>query len=282
MPQAEAVDVAEAGTEVEPSAPAGSRVVQEPPRIPWSQLYLSFIKVWGYRDGHFDPEHLEILGPSGTGKTYFEATILQQRVRLRNSRVIFVATKPVDATIMKLGWPIVSDWKGVKKHRQVIFWPQTNKVGEEHEALMEIAIRQLLDRLWKAKVKVILVFDEIATSEDLGTPVKIRIKRFWREARSVGITIVAMKQRPQGVQRDMHSETAWIAAFKPKDEDDGARVAEVMGSRRQWLPILMGLDRDKREFVLLHSVTGQAVITWVDMPLKPAAPKPRGLYKGGS
>ena len=91
-----------------------------------------------------------------------------------------------------------------------------------------------------------------------------------------------MKQRPQGVQRDMHSEAAWIAAFKPKDEDDGARVAEVMGSRRQWLPIIMGLDRDKHEFVLFHAVTGQAVITWIDMPLRPAAPKPRGLYKGGS
>lgn len=267
--------------EAEPNVEVRRPAVPQIPRIPWSQISASFIKVWGYRDGYFDPEHLEILGPSGSGKTYFEATILQQRVEARDSAVVFIATKPVDATIMKLGWPVVSDWKGVTKNRQVIFWPRTNAVGEEHEAILAAKIQDLLDRLWKAKAKVILVFDEIATSEELSKAIKVRIKRFWREARSVGITIVAMKQRPQGIQRDMHSEAAWIAAFKPKDEDDAARVAEVMGSKRMWIPILMSLDRDKRELVLLNAVTGKAVITWVDTPLKPATPKRRGLYKGG-
>lgn len=280
MPLAEVEDREQREAQPEPQGLRRPAVPQLP-HVPWSQIYASFIKVWGYRDGVFDPEHLEILGPSGSGKTYFEATILQERVELRDSAVIFIATKPVDATIMKLGWPIVSDWKGVTKNRQVIYWPRSDKVGEEHEALIAAKIMDLLDRLWKAEAKVILVFDEIATSEDMGKPIKVRIKRFWREARSVGITIVAMKQRPQGVQRDMHSESVWIAAFKPKDEDDAARVAEVMGSKRMWIPILMGLDRDKHEFVLLNAATGQAVITWVDIPLKPAAPKRRGLYKGG-
>lgn len=258
---------------------------QEPaqiPHAPWSQVYPSFIKAWGYRDGHFEPEHVEILGPSGSGKTYFEATILQQRVKLRNSAVIFIATKPVDATITRLGWPVASDWKGVVKNRQVVYWPRSGKVGEEHEEYMAAKITDLLDRLWRAKAKVILVFDEIATSEDLSRAIKVRIKRFWREARSVGITIVAMKQRPQGVQRDMHSEAVWIAAFRPKDEDDALRVAEVMGAKRTWAPVLMGLDRDRHEFVLLNAVTGQAVISWVDIPLKPATPPRRGLYKGST
>jgi len=279
-------DVGQAGAEVEPQARGRVRVAPDPPRIPWSRLYKSFISVWGYPNGRFQPEHMEILGPSGSGKTYFEATILQQRVALRDSAVIFVATKPVDETISSLGWPVVKDWKGVTKNRQCIYWPQTGKLGEEHEALMTLAMQQLLDRLWRAKAKVVLVWDEIASSEDLGKAIKVRIKRYWRESRSVGITLVAMKQRPQGVQRDMHSETTWIAAFRPKDEDDALRVAEVMGSKRKWMPVLMGtedgggLNRDKHEFVLLNVVTGQAVITWVDMPLRPAAPKPRGLYKG--
>lgn len=279
MPVAE-LDQQQLQEEEQPAT--GRPILQQLPRAPWSAIAGEFIAVWGYRDGTFEPEHVEILGPSGSGKTYFEATILQERVAARDSAVIFVATKPVDATIMKLGWPVVSDWKGVVKHRQVIFWPRSKEVGEAHEAIMEARIRDLLDRLWKAKAKVILVFDEIATSEELSRAIKIRIKRFWREARSVGITIVAMKQRPQGVQRDMHSEAVWIAAFRPKDEDDAARVAEVMGSKRVWIPILMSLDRDAHELVLLNAVTGRAVITWVDIPLKPAAPKRRGLYQKGS
>jgi KaiC/GvpD/RAD55 family RecA-like ATPase len=257
---------------------------QGPPslvRVPYSEIRLSFIRAWGYADGEFDPEHLEILGPSGSGKTYFEATILQDRVKLRDSAVVFIATKPVDKTIAMLGWPVVTDYRGVKKNRQCIFWPQTNKVGDEREAFLEAKIADLLERLWRAKAKMIVVFDEIATSESLSVKLKKLIKMYWREARSVGITLVAMKQRPQGIQRDMHSEAAWIAAFKPKDEDDAARVAQVMGGRRMWLPILMGLDREARELVLLHSVTGQAVITWVDIPLRPAVPNRRGLYPGG-
>ena len=77
-------------------------------------------------------------------------------------------------------------------------------------------------------------------------------------------------------------ESAWIAAFAPKDEDDALLVAEVMGGKRRWMPILMNLRRDLRQFVLLHVVTGQAVITYVDVPLRPAAPPRRGLYRGGS
>lgn len=251
----------------------------DPPRAPWSAVGESFTAAWGYADGSFDPEHLEILGPSGSGKTYFEATVLQERVQRRGSAVVFIATKPADKTILKLGWPIVDTWKGVTKNRQVIFWPRTELLGEAWVAYMAAKIEDLLARLWRAKAKVILVFDEIATSEELSTRLKLIIKRYWREARSVGITIVAMKQRPQGIQRDMHSEAAWIAAFKPKDEDDAMRVAQVMGSKRRWLPVLMGLDRHRREFVLLHSRSGDAVITWIDVPLKPAAPPERGLYR---
>jgi hypothetical protein len=252
------------------------------PRAPWSAVSESFMRTWGYPDGKFNPEHLEILGPNGSGKTYLEATVLQERVRLRNSAVIFIATKPVDATITQLGWPVTDTWKGVTENRQVIYWPRTDLLGEAWSAYMAAKIEDLLSRLWRAKAKVIIVFDEIATSEELSTRVKLIIKRFWREARSVGITIVAMKQRPQGIQRDMHSEAAWIAAFKPKDEEDGMRVAQIMGSKKLWLPVLNSLDRDNHEFVLLHSRSGDAVVSWVDVPLRPAVKEQRGLYRKAS
>jgi KaiC/GvpD/RAD55 family RecA-like ATPase len=253
------------------------------PRAPWSVIREDFIRQWGYPDGKFDPEHLEILGPSGSGKTYAEATFLQERVARRGSAVIFVATKPVDATISALGWPVVSDFKALMRHfergeKQVIFWPRTDQLGKAWTAYMAAKIEDLLSRLWQKKMPVILVFDEIATSEALSVDVREIIKRFWREARSVGITIIAMKQRPQGIQRDMHSETAWIAAFKPKDEEDAIRVAQIMGSKRMWMPILMNLNRDAHEFVLLHVPTGDAVVTWIDIPLKPADTPKRTLY----
>lgn len=68
-------------------------------------------------------------------------------------------------------------------------------------------------------------------------------------------------------------------AFRPKDEDDGIRVAQVMGSRKYWLPLLMNeLDRDRHEFFLVNARTGEAVISWIDTPLPTPARPPRGLY----
>lgn len=95
----------------------------------------------------------------------------------------------------------------------------------------------------------------------------------------MGITIAAMKQRPQGISRDMHSESTWCASFRPKDEDDAKRYAEVLGSRRKWLPVLDGLDRDKYEFILSNSRTNMSVISWIDTPLRPLIPRQRsGAY----
>jgi hypothetical protein len=245
-----------------------------------------FIAVWGYAGGVFQPEHVEILGPSGSGKTYFDATILSERVAARGSRVVFVATKPADETILKLGWPVVDTFAEVQKNPQCVFWPRTKAVGAERDAFLHAKLAELLTNLWQPDANTIIAFDEIATAEDLGrgpdgkgVDIKRLIKMYWREARSLGITIVAMKQRPQGAQRDMHSESVWVVAFKPKDEDDALRYAEVLGGKRKWRSVLDALSRDKHECVLANSRTGHAVITWVDVPIKAKPPEQTGQYQ---
>jgi nucleoside-triphosphatase THEP1 len=237
-------------------------------------MAADFIAQWGYPDGKFEPEHVEILGPTGSGKTYFLATILQERVYSRGSGVVFVATKPADATILALGWPIVSDWKGVTQNKQCIFWPRTSALGTRRKEYMAAKIDDLLGRLWVNDSANIVAFDEIATVEQLSPELKNLVQMYWREARSVGITVIGMKQRPQGIQRDMHSEATWVVSFKPKDEDDALRYAEILGGKKQWGPILSQLDREEHEFVIKYERTGDAAVSWVDMPLKPAR-KPR-------
>lgn len=242
-------------------------------RVPWSELGPEFIAAWGRDEkGQQRAEHIEIVGMSGSGKTYFLATILQERMIVRNTPAIIIATKPADSTLQTLGWPIVEKARELSKHRQVIFWPQTKAVGTARKQYQNEQIYNLLTGLWHADSNIIIAFDEIAYAESLSPEMRDVIEMYWREARSQGISIIGMKQRPQGANRHMSSETMWTIAYPPKDHQDMERFAELFGNRRQWIKVLESMDASKREFLIRNSVTSDAYISWVDLPLRPINP----------
>lgn len=243
-------------------------------RVPWSVLGPEFATVWGRADpNNPEPEHVEIIGMNGSGKTYLLLKMLQDRMLVRNSHIILVVTKRSDKVFALLGWPIVRDIRELRKYRQCIYWPQTNLIGRQRKAFHEIRIREFLSRYWLPDSNRVIAFDEIAYIESLSPEVKELIGMYWREGRSNGITVVAMKQRPQGVQRDMSSETWWTFAFVPKDHADAERFAELFGNKRDWLPVFEQMNPDNHEFLVRHTRTRQAYISWVDEPVKPIPPK---------
>lgn len=243
-------------------------------RVPWSELGPDFAKVWGRADPKDpQPEHMEIVGMNGSGKTYLLAKALQERCLLRNTPAVIICTKPADETILKLGWHISDDYRDVRKKRQLIFWPRTKKLGAERRAYHRDKIQELLERLWVPGSNTIIAFDEIAYAESLHPEIRDIIEMYWREGRSQGITVVGMKQRPQGANRHMSSETWWTAAFCPKDQQDAERFAELFGSRREWLPVFEQMNPDNHEFLIKHTRSREAYISWIDEPLRPAQPK---------
>lgn len=243
-------------------------------RVPWSVLGPEFIRTWGYARGVPEPEHVEILGQTGSGKSFFEATILLQRQRARGSHIVVICTKAADKTMMATGWPVVSRYPPEDpRETAVIFWPKAAglDVAGQHEQAARIT--RLLQQLWHPDANVIVVFDEIAyLANELNfpdTPLKTIVARYFREGRSLNITCVATTQRPQGVPRQMHSEVGWTVCFAPKDEEDGERMAQVLGGRRTYLPILNTLNRERYEFLIVHGLTHKMYISWVDHPLPP-------------
>jgi nucleoside-triphosphatase THEP1 len=210
---------------------------------------------------------------NGSGKTYLLLKMLQDRMIVRNSHIILVVTKRSDKVFLLLGWPIVRDIRELRKYRQCIYWPQTNLIGRARKAFHELRIREFLTQYWVPESNRVIAFDEIAYIEALSPEVRELIAMYWREGRSNGITVVAMKQRPQGVQRDMSSETWWTFAFVPKDHSDAERFAELFGSRKDWLPVFDQMNPDNHEFLVRHTRTRQAYISWVDEPVKPIPPK---------
>lgn len=237
-----------------------------PERVPWETLGPDFYKAWCYPKGRWQPEHLCIVGPTGSGKSWFEKTILQERARLRGSHIVIVATKPADATLTSLGWPIVTSWPpkkewGEKRQmNQVIYWARADGLNDEGRTRQKAMVEDLLSKLWKPDSNIIVCFDEIAYLEQ-ELKLKTQLQTYYREARANGITIVANTQRPSGVNRYMWSESTWSVAFRPKDDDDAKRVAQQLGNEVYYARVFDELDRGNHEFVLVHNLTQQAYIS---------------------
>ncbi|HEY2089902.1 MAG TPA: hypothetical protein VGH54_28260 [Mycobacterium sp.] len=239
--------------------------------MPWSKLGPEFASVWGRADpADPQPEHMEVIGPNGSGKTHALAVMLQDRERVRNTPAVLIATKPADSTLIKLGWPVTSDWADVRKYRQCIFWPRTKMLGDQRKQYHDRKITDLLERLWVPNSNTIVAFDDIGYTEQLSARLKGIIEMYWRESRSQGICTVGMKQRPQGANRHMSSETWWTAAFVPADQADKERFAELFGRKQDWMPVFDSMDPDSHEFLLRHTRTRASYITWMDVPLRPA------------
>jgi hypothetical protein len=239
-----------------------------PERIPWSVLGPEFVREWGKAE----PEHFEIVGPSGSGKTYLLASALQGRMIARHTPAVLICTKPADGVIAKLGWPVVDTWEGVRKNDWVVFWPKTGAKGTARKGYHNRKIIELLNELWVPDANTLVAFDEVGYVESLSRELRDLVQMYWREGRSQGITVCAMKQRPQGALRDMHSETYWTAAFAPNDRSDLERFAELFGARRDWMPVFDELDQERREFIIRHSRSREAYISWIDVPLVPVKP----------
>lgn len=246
-----------------------------PERVPWSELSEDFMAAWADKPWN-KREHLEIIGPTGSGKTYLMETLLQERYRRRQTAAIMICTKEDDEIFRDMGWPIAHSL-GEIRDTNVIFWPRTSAKGTARKDFHEARIRALLDHLWQPQANTILAFDEVGYVESLSAELRALVQMYWREARSVHIQMIAMKQRPQGALRDMHSETYWTAAFPPNDRSDLERFAELFGHRRDWMPVFDQLDSEKHEFIIRHSKSREAFISWVDLPLRPQKIKRKGL-----
>lgn len=238
--------------------------------VPWSALGPEFIDSWGHDEkGDIRGEHIEVAGQTGSGKSYLLATLLQQRAKRWDTAEVVVLTKAADDSIPQLGWPRVTKIEDLKKYRQSMYWPETSATGEARETFFEEKIYELLSTLWVPNSNCVLAFDEIGFVESLSRRLQKEIRMYWREGRSHGISVVAMKQRPVGVQRDQHSESRWKFVFPPADFGDMDRFSEMLGKRTVWTPVLESLDNTKHEFVVRNSVTKDAFISWVDTKLEP-------------
>jgi hypothetical protein len=182
--------------------------------VPWSVLGPQFIRQWGVPRGKLMPEHLEILGQSGSGKSYFEMHVLLDRARLRGATSWWWPPNQPTRRCSDTGWPIIDSWPPSDPRESChIYWVRAPGVGKAAQDEQARKIYELLAKLWHPDANIIVVIDEIAyLTVDLNStrdyPLKTVLTKYYREGRALGITMVASTQRPQGVPRQMHSSRA--------------------------------------------------------------------------
>src|SRR5215469_10091188 len=101
-------------------------------RAPWSAIAQEFTEIWGRHDPQNpQPEHVEVIGINGSGKSLWVCKAVQERMFSRHTACIILQSKPADETILQLGWPIITngDVKRTLKERWAIYWPLTNLTG---------------------------------------------------------------------------------------------------------------------------------------------------------
>lgn len=233
------------------------------PFAPWAEVADELVGQWA------QGEHFTILGPTGEGKTHLEIDLLERRAKARRSHTVFLETKPKDATISGLGWPIIrkrEQWPPGYGQTRVVVWPPYGR-QETHVARQRAVFKPVLDDIFHDGHRTV-AFDELTDFSDHprdgGYGLSSTVSEFYRKGRSNGITTMGTTQRPRNAPRAAFSECRWFASFIITDDDDLRRVGELGG--RVDKAVLRAVIRSlgEHEFVLVRVRSGEAVRSRVE------------------
>ncbi len=183
-----------------------------------------------------------------------EARGKRTTVKGRPVSITVLAIKPSDKTLSMLDWPRMrdlSEWPPPYGKEQVILWPTYGDpatVAARQRAIFEPALREIM-----SSGNQIVYIDETAYFEEPlpnGLGLHALINQFWYMSRANNVSLMAGTQRPRRVSRSMWSEPYWLVIFRPEDEDDLKRVAQLSGFKQTVLDVVPTLGA--HEFLLLR------------------------------
>jgi len=189
----------------------------------WDQFLDEFRVQW-------EPgQHIAIIAPTGQGKS----TVLVTLLNLRNYVLAF-DPKGGDETLAKCGFPRLPSWpppgkvydKMAKKEPvKYLVGPRINKLAERpHLAAVQAqALEGAFDnRGWTVAI------DELQIAADKMGQADA-IDNLLISARTRGVSVVSLFQRPADVPRAAYQMASWIFLGLTLDTDTVNRLAEIVG-----------------------------------------------------
>lgn len=224
------------------------------PFAPWPEFREDFSAAWRENRGG-KAEHVTLVGPTGQGKSTLALALLKERVRLRKANVVVFGTKPRDATLSKLGWPVIREWPPGYGKEQVIFWPKFGDVRSARSRQRK-AFEPVLADIFRDGGRTVYIDEAAYFAKELRLDAIMR--QYWTQGRSQNLIVVAGTQRPVDVPRPMFSECSWFIAFRTADEDELKRVSEIGGTDTKLIREVMRTLKP-HEFLAVQTRTGTMV-----------------------
>lgn len=227
-------------------------------RMEWDE----FAAQWDWRQG----EHVSLIGPTGAGKTTLGLAILPFR---RYS--VALGTKPKDPTLSALvraGWSRIRRWRdrppmpivnGKMAPVRLILWPTFRRMADaaEHRQVFRDALHDMF-----AEGSWCLFADEIMyLSNDLRLDAELKL--WWRQGRSIGLSLVAATQRPAWVPLELYSQASHLFLWRTTDRRDLERLRDISGpvDSRELMATVQSLDWRAFEVLYVDTKSGRLIIT---------------------
>lgn len=182
-------------------------------------------------------EHVALIGPTGSGKTFVASDILPIR-----TYVIALSIKPHDDTLARFSradYKRVRAWPVDYDVNRALFVAKPSRLGDRAQAGRVYA---LLNGVSKSTGWTVFL-DDVAY---LVNTLKLRqpVVEFLNVGRSSGITTVAALQQPTSVSANVPSElkkqVQHVLAWRMTGDDEIEATGRIMGVKRQLIHDMMG------------------------------------------
>ena len=223
-------------------------------RVPWEEFKRRF----SWRQG----EQVEIIGPTGSGKT----PIIDAIKGFRTYNIFFGTKKsdPLYNRLIREGYRHIQDIREIKSYdsNNFILWPDFPGNIDDHVEVQRDTFKRALNRIVHEGGWTLTVDEAKYLSEFLG--LSKQLSYCVDQLRSNNCSVVCAAQRPAWLPQSVLANATHVFLFKSTNRDDQIRLADVGGLDAAVVrDVARGLGDHEFIYVKTRGVNSNMVISQV-------------------